>query len=478
MHSEERVSGVTMPLELIRAAPEVRPSTSPSAIEAIRSREATTRWALVSADVVAMALALLVSVSVLGADEPRPLSFLFLPLTVLVAKLSGMYDRDELVLRRSTLDELPRIFPLVTLMTLLVWLGERLLVDGRLGHGQVATLWASLLLGMAVARAIGRRAARRVAPAERCLVVGDAATLARLRDRLGSRPGVQLVGSCDLESVLGDLPSLRWRAADHGAHRLIIAPPATGQHELVLDLVRGAKATGLRVSLLPGLLEVVGSSVEFDELDGMTLLGMRRFGLTPSSRLLKRGLDVLGAVFGLTCVAPVMLVIAVLVRRDSRGPALFRQTRVGRDGRTFEILKFRTMVDGADALREGLADRNEATGLFKIAGDPRITRVGRRLRQTSLDELPQLLNVLRGEMSLVGPRPLVVDEDEQVTGFDRRRLVLTPGMTGPWQVAGSARVPLHEMVKMDYLYAANWSLWSDVKILLRTVPYMLAHRGQ
>jgi lipopolysaccharide/colanic/teichoic acid biosynthesis glycosyltransferase len=135
------------------------------------------------------------------------------------------------------------------------------------------------------------------------------------------------------------------------------------------------------------------------------------------------------------------------------------------------------MVDGADAMKASLRELNEADGLFKIAADPRITRVGRILRRYSLDELPQLINVLRGEMSLVGPRPLVPDDDDRITGLDRRRLQLTPGMTGRWQILGSARVPLPEMVKLDYLYVTGWSLWSDVKILLRTVPYVLARRG-
>jgi lipopolysaccharide/colanic/teichoic acid biosynthesis glycosyltransferase len=135
------------------------------------------------------------------------------------------------------------------------------------------------------------------------------------------------------------------------------------------------------------------------------------------------------------------------------------------------------MIRDAEARKAELALHNEADGLFKIADDPRITRVGRMLRRSSLDELAQLLNVLRGDMSLVGPRPLVLDEDALITGADRHRLELTPGMTGHWQIAGSSRVPLHEMVKIDYLYVAGWSLWSDMKILLRTVPYMLARRG-
>jgi lipopolysaccharide/colanic/teichoic acid biosynthesis glycosyltransferase len=141
------------------------------------------------------------------------------------------------------------------------------------------------------------------------------------------------------------------------------------------------------------------------------------------------------------------------------------------------MLKFRTMVDGADAMKVRLVARNEADGLFKIADDPRITGVGRWLRCTSLDELPQLFNVLRGEMSLVGPRPLVVEEDSKIEGRHRRRLHLTPGMTGDWQILGSARIPLHEMVKIDYLYVTNWSAWGDLKILARTVLYVLSARG-
>jgi lipopolysaccharide/colanic/teichoic acid biosynthesis glycosyltransferase len=142
------------------------------------------------------------------------------------------------------------------------------------------------------------------------------------------------------------------------------------------------------------------------------------------------------------------------------------------------MLKFRTMVPEAEAMKESLRHRNEAKGgLFKIADDPRVTRVGRLLRSSALDELPQLWNIVRGEMSLVGPRPLVVDEDRKVEGWHRRRLELMPGLTGPWQILGPARVPLREMVAIDYIYIANWSLWTDIKILLRTIPHVLARRG-
>jgi lipopolysaccharide/colanic/teichoic acid biosynthesis glycosyltransferase len=173
-----------------------------------------------------------------------------------------------------------------------------------------------------------------------------------------------------------------------------------------------------------------------------------------------------------------MIATAIAIKLDSRGPVFFRQPRVGRHGRHFNMLKFRTMVPNADAMKNSLRARNEAReGLFKITDDPRVTRVGKLLRKSALDELPQFFNIVRGRMSLVGPRPLVIDEDQCIEGWHRRRLELKPGMTGPWQILGPARVPLREMGAIDYLYVANWSLWGDVKIMLRTIPHVLGRRG-
>jgi lipopolysaccharide/colanic/teichoic acid biosynthesis glycosyltransferase len=173
----------------------------------------------------------------------------------------------------------------------------------------------------------------------------------------------------------------------------------------------------------------------------------------------------------------VLAVIAVAIKVDSPGPVLFRQVRAGRRGQPFEMLKFRSMVDGADELKDELRHLNEAEGLFKIADDPRITRVGRVLWRVHRDEVPQQINVLRGEMSLVGPRPLPLDEDDAIRGWYRDRLEVPPGITGYWQVLGSSRIPLEEMVKLDYLYIANWSVWSDIKLMLRTVPVVVNRRG-
>jgi lipopolysaccharide/colanic/teichoic acid biosynthesis glycosyltransferase len=188
-------------------------------------------------------------------------------------------------------------------------------------------------------------------------------------------------------------------------------------------------------------------------------------------------MDVTAAAGGLVVLAPLFGAIALAIKLTSPGPVFFPQKRIGRGGAEFQMLKFRSMRDGADAEKDELRGQNETEGLFKIADDPRITSVGHVIRKSSLDELPQLWNVLRGEMSLVGPRPLVPEDDAQIQGWQRERLALVPGMTGHWQILGSTRVPLEEMVKIDYLYGASWSIWKDVKILLRTFSYVAGARS-
>jgi len=447
----------------------------------VGTRDRRYRRLLAYADALAAGLALLLSIVVLGQDRLEPTGIVVIPIVVLVSKLIGLYDRDEVLLRKTTLDESPALFQLATLWTLLTFLLGPLLVDGELGRDQVAGLWFTLFALGLLLRAGARQLALHVTPVERCLVVGAADASRQIARKLEDGHGVkaEVVAWVPLDrghDLAGSMRDIEEAIARNDIHRVVLAPQMTDS-EAMLDVIRLVKGAGVKVSVLPRLFEVVGSSVEFDDLNGVTVLGVRHFGLTRSSWIVKRSLDLVGATLGLLVAGPFMLLIALAIRLESRGPALFRQVRVGRDGRRFEICKFRTMVDGADAMKAELRQRNEASGLFKIADDPRVTRVGRILRRTSLDELPQLLNVLRGEMSLVGPRPLVVEEDSKVEGWHRRRLHLTPGMTGHWQILGSARIPLHEMVKIDYLYVANWSFWGDVKILLRTVPYMLRRGG-
>jgi exopolysaccharide biosynthesis polyprenyl glycosylphosphotransferase len=421
--------------------------------------------------------AVLLSFVVIGGYGLRPEFLVVIPAIVLVAKLQGLYDHDDLVMRKSTLDEFPRLLNLATLFALLIWLARHYVVIGAPSTPLLLALWGLLFAAVFTLRFIARDVAGRLSSVERCLVVGSPTLYRRLEGKLEGEPRVALVGWVSLDKVARDLGALRSLTAKLSIHRIIISTAGGADAELTMDLVRGAKATGARVSILPDVLAAVGSAVVFDDLGGMPLLGVPRFGLSRSSSCLKRVFDLAGATIGLLVLAPITFVVALLIKLDSPGPVLFRQTRIGRGDAPFQMLKFRTMVEGADSMKGELLGRNEASGLFKIVDDPRITRVGRCLRTTSLDEAPQLLNVLRGNMSLVGPRPLVVDEDQCITGFDRRRLHLTPGMTGRWQILGSARIPLSEMVKIDYLYVANWSLWADIKILLQTAYFVVLRRG-
>ncbi len=442
-------------------------------------REALHRRLLAVADVTSAAVA---AGLILGAFDQRRAALSALvgaALVLFVFKLSGLYDRDELRLVHSTLDEVPLLAQLTGVFALCVAILQNMILGRTVSAAQIATLWVVSLGAIVGARVVARAVADRSSPVERCLVIGDQGRAERICEKLvASRARAAVVGLLSLEH--GDAGNGDWVhtpetirdvVRELNVHRIIIAPTATDTS--MIDLIRVAKAMGVRVSVLPRMFEVVGSAVEFDDIDGMTMLGVRRFGFSRSSRMLKRGFDVLIASIGLVVISPILVAVALATWLDSRAPIFFGQVRVGRDGNHFQIFKFRSMVADADVQKDALRAFNEAgEGLFKLGDDPRVTRVGRFLRHMSLDELPQLWNVLRGDMSLVGPRPLVVDEDAQVLGLDRSRLHLTPGMTGPWQVLGS-RVPIQEMVGIDYLYVANWSLWLDVKILLRTVRHVV-----
>jgi exopolysaccharide biosynthesis polyprenyl glycosylphosphotransferase len=447
-------------------------------------RDRLYRWALCAADMVSAATVVIVAAAI-GRDRWAFLAIAALPLVVVVSKILGLYDRDAGRLHKSTLDELPTLLQVAALYSVCTWIVSGLFVSKTPHRPEILALWLGLSVEMPIARAIARATARRLAPVERCLLIGSPQVAARVRAKFAAGGiGAELVHRIDpgeitispTESWTSGRDRLRALIRDLGIERVIVAP-RDAEGEAMLDLMRASQALGVKVTVLPRILEVMGSSVMFDDIHGMTVLGLQSFRLTRSSQMVKRALDVAGASLALVLLAPLFVILAVLLRLDSPGPVFFRQTRIGRAGVPFEMFKFRTMVDGADGHKRDLADLNEAVGLFKIAEDPRMTRIGRPLRRSSLDELPQLWNVVRGEMSLVGPRPLVGDEDRLVVGWHRRRLHLTPGMTGNWQVLGSARIPLEEMVAIDYLYVANWSLWNDVKILLRTLPVVLGRRG-
>jgi exopolysaccharide biosynthesis polyprenyl glycosylphosphotransferase len=480
---------------LFRTGPERKPryaGDSSSIREGVRpqvvlTRDQRFRRALALADLAAAAVAI-VAVVTAGGGSPKLGTLAALPLIVLAAKVGGLYDRDEHLIRKTTLEEAPTLFQAATLCTLVAWMLDHAITAGGFAKPQVVALWALLTITLLAFRAVARRIVLLVTATERVLVLGDVDAAARIQEKfsLSHSMKAELVGRVRMTGdprerggpeELGPLGDLDFILRSHMIDRVVIAPNARDSDE-TLDTIRLVKALGVKVSVLPRLFEVVGSSVEFDDVDGITLLGVRRYGLTKSSFFLKRVFDVSGALVGLTLLAPLFAFIAAAIKLTSRGPVFFRQPRIGRAGQEFAMLKFRTMYDGADEDKEALLALNEAKGLFKISEDPRVTSVGRVLRRCQLDELPQLINVLRGEMSLVGPRPLIAEEDSRIEGLNRRRLDVPPGMTGVWQVLGSStRIPLQEMVKVDYIYGANWSLWLDIKILMRTVPLVLFRRG-
>jgi exopolysaccharide biosynthesis polyprenyl glycosylphosphotransferase len=409
------------------------------------------------------------------------------PLFVVLCKALGLYDRDENLIHKTTLDEIPALFGIATLSALLLVFSDGLFIADGLSRGEAFVTWIVLFVLLVCLRSVARWGITRILPRERCLLVGDPRRASAFRETLllTTSARTELVGyvpapagavqSDDAEvAAFADLaPLLVSKSID----RVVLAPPAEGAGDELLYIIRELKSHGVKVSVLPEASRMAGTSVELDYLNGLTLLGVKRFEISKSSQLIKRAIDLVVAATVLVVLVPLLAVIAVVIKLDSKGPVLFRQTRAGRRGQPFQMLKFRSMIDGADELKDQLRHLNEADGVFKIEKDPRITRVGRLLRRTHLDEIPQLINVLKAEMSLVGPRPLPLDEDQAIRGWYRDRLEVPPGVSGYWQVLGSSRIPLEEMVKLDYLYIANWSVWGDLKLMLRTVSVVVQRRG-
>jgi lipopolysaccharide/colanic/teichoic acid biosynthesis glycosyltransferase len=232
----------------------------------------------------------------------------------------------------------------------------------------------------------------------------------------------------------------------------------------------------VQIDIVPRLFEFVGPGVEVHTVEGLPLIGLPPLRLSRSSRLVKRTTDLALTTPALLLLAPLFALLALLIKIDSPGPVFFRQVRIGAAGRAFRIFKFRSMYVDAEERKQEVAhlNRHLAPGgdprMFKIVDDPRVTRVGKLLRRFCLDELPQLFNVVVGEMSLVGPRPLILDEDQHVQRWARQRLNLKPGVTGPWQVLGRSEIPFEEMIRLDYLYATRWSLIGDVRLITLTIP--------
>jgi exopolysaccharide biosynthesis polyprenyl glycosylphosphotransferase len=454
-----------------------------------RPRDATVRRVLAACDMAAVMVTLLAIPTGAGFYDAAPWLVAMLPAWIVLFRAYGLYDGDIKRFTRGVLQDLPAVIHAALVGTIVYAAYSALTplphVDARQGAAIVVVLSATVL----ALRVAARRAMQRTLGPERAIIVGDSASIPLLARKLGTHPeyGVELVGvvSAGSADATGGLPvlgspaelDLDRIAASHAVDRVILAGSGAAVGRTFADVVRSAHRLGLKVDYTPHPLDVLGVGVEVDDIEGVTVFGLYPPVLGRSSRWAKRAMDITGAAALLLLTAPLMLVIAVAVVLDSRGSVLFRHERIGRGGRRFRIAKFRTMVPGAEALADGLRSQSRDPHWLLLDRDPRVTRLGRLLRRTSLDELPQLWNVLKGDMSLVGPRPLIEDEDRRITGWGRGRLDLTPGLTGLWQVLGRTSIPFEEMVKLDYIYVSDWSVWRDVQLLLRTLPVLLTRKG-
>jgi exopolysaccharide biosynthesis polyprenyl glycosylphosphotransferase len=324
----------------------------------------------------------------------------------------------------------------------------------------------------------------------RVVVIGDRRRVAELvaQFRLEPNAGFTVVGAClpdanermrdaDHVTVLGDIASVVDVVRQVGADTVAISASPDVRSEDVRRISWDLEGEGVDIIVAPAVTDVAGPRVTVRPVAGLPLLHVEEPEFTGVRRVVKTTIDRVGAALGLLLVSPLLLVAIVAIKIDSKGPAFFRQHRVGRAGQAFDCLKLRTMHVDAEARLHELVEHNKGDGLlFKIDDDPRITRVGRFLRRSSIDELPQLWNVVRGDMSLVGPRPLAV-KDEEFEGDVRRRLLVRPGITGLWQVSGRTEQSWEDAVRLDLYYVENWSIALDFVILARTVLHVLRGSG-
>jgi exopolysaccharide biosynthesis polyprenyl glycosylphosphotransferase len=438
------------------------------------------------------------SVDHVTAPAEFVLFFLTLPLWVLIAKLHGLYDRDEERADNSTVDDIVGVLHMVTIgvwLFLITSVGTGLADPDLLKLG---TFWALAVVFLTAGRAAARALCRRTASYRQNTIIVGAGEVGQLVARkLLKHPeyGLNLVGFVDdrpkerrgdLEhlTVLGPPARLRELVHHFDVERVVVAFSSEREEE-TLALVRPLREMEIQIDVVPRLFDLVGPKVGLHTIEGLPLVGLPPARLSPSSRLIKRALDLVAGSVMLLVTAPLFVYIAWRVKQDSPGPVFFRQSRLGLNMRPFTALKFRTMKVGTDddAHREYIGQISQAgaatnsNGLFKLDRADAVTRSGRWLRKTSLDELPQLINVLRGEMSLVGPRPCIEYETEQFQEHQFERFLVPPGITGLWQVTARANSTFSEALDMDVAYARGWSLGLDLRLLCRTPFQLLRQRG-
>jgi exopolysaccharide biosynthesis polyprenyl glycosylphosphotransferase len=472
----------------------------------------TFRRALLSADVVGIAAAIAGTDGVLTfahqdglGSGPLLILFALAPIWFGLAYLVGLYHLAERKVDHSFAEEVGPVFLVTT-----VWLWLCLLVSAAVLGGQTDLLGPAMLWGVAIAGVlVTRAAARRIAQKRswyrrRVVLIGDREGTDRVLRLVLRHPdwGLDVVSRLCLEE---ENTQLDWfEGARFQGTQTIDDPGVEGFAERIAAVVCGLDVdrvilTGISASLsertrLARLLTEGGHCLDYvygepealyatavlHNLEGLPVLSVQPTQLSRGSAAMKRGLDIAVSFAGLIILSPLFLITAIGIKLGSRGPVLFHQPRIGREGREFNAIKFRTMVDGADGMRPDIRAQSihaNGKGMLKLRDDPRITRFGAKLRRWSIDELPQLWNVLRGDMSLVGPRPLPLDEAPLVRGHFELRMRVRPGITGTWQTHGRSDIPFEDMVKLDYMYVAAWSMREDLRLLMRTAATVAQGRG-
>lgn len=449
---------------------------------------------LFTADSAAACIAAAVAVAVLGLASARIEGAMFVAGATLLWPLAafsiGLYRGDQLATWASAVTEIPRAFVAILLIT---WPLFGLAV--MLGIEQAVALTFLTIGGITavtgIARTVVRAGLHRMPELrQRTLILGSGLVAGQVVEKLHNNVqfGLVPVGIVDDEVHDVGTPDLPWlgRFSDldaiieaQGIDRVIIAF-SKASHEQLLESIRACRDAGVSVDVVPRLFEFLDGVRALDQVGGLPLLSIGAPILTSTSVAAKRILDTVGSFVLIALFAPLMIAIAIAIKLESKGPVFFSQTRAGRGNSSFQLIKFRSMYVDAEQRKADVAELNEASDgvMFKIREDPRVTRVGRFIRRFSLDELPQLFNVLMGQMSLVGPRPLIFPETAALEkDWHLRRLELRPGLTGPWQVYGRSQSPFQEMVRFDYQYVAGWSLARDIEILLATLPAVMSGRG-
>lgn len=422
------------------------------------------------------------------------LTFVVIPLWLALLGSAGLYDPDKLSWGMPQLGRIVRSVSFAIVALILATFVAKL---PGLSRGWMLLLWATSVAAIFIGRACVSfgfsQLHRRGRFLQRTIILGsngESSDLVRiLRSNIES--GLLPIGCVassqaerlSLDFCSGDLPVLGAArdiveiVSEHDADAVVIASSAF-DHEVLARIIAELRSVDVGVHVSSGLFEVLSRRVLVSEIAGIPVITIKGISLSRGNLLVKRSFDL--AVAGLIVLVglPVWIAIALLIVLGSPGPVFYAQERLGREGRRFKMLKFRSMYVDADERLAGLAEANEATGpLFKMRDDPRVTWIGKWLRKFSFDEFPQLINVLKGEMSLVGPRPPLPSEVERYSVKDWRRLEVVPGMTGLWQVSGRSGLTFDEMVALDLFYIENWSVALDMALLARTVPAVVFAHG-